>query len=109
MKLTNNNYSERKFINSEIDETNLDITSALPEEVALKIFSLLNLAELRTSCYVSKEWKLLSSNPNFWKNVIYKEIAFSNDKWAQCFGENVVKDEDRQEEFASLQIALENC
>ncbi len=34
--------------------------------------------------------------------AIYREIAFGNDKWAQCFGADVVKDEDNREEFSSL-------
>ena len=54
--------------------------------------------------FVSKKWKRLASEPVLWKNAVYKELAFGNDKWAQCFGEEVVKDEDREEEFASLPL-----
>ena len=36
------------------------------------------------------------------KKVIYNDIAFGNDKWAQCFGTDVVKNEDNREEFSSL-------
>jgi len=34
--------------------------------------------------------------------AIYKEIAFGNDKWAQCFGKDIVKGEDSREELSSL-------
>lgn len=37
-----------------------------------------------------------------WKTSIYREIAFGTDKWARCFGADVVKEEDRREELSSL-------
>jgi len=74
----------------------------LPDELILEVFSHLNLATLGTICCVSKQWKRLANEPILWKIAIYREIAFGNDKWAQCFGADVVKDEDNREEFSSL-------
>jgi hypothetical protein len=73
-----------------------------PDELALEFFSHLNLATLGTICCVSKAWKQLANDPILWKIAIYREIAFGNDKWAQCFGTDVVKNEDNREEFSSL-------
>jgi hypothetical protein len=82
-----------------------------PDAIILEIFSYLNLFTLGTMCLVSKKWKRLASDPILWKAAIYKEIAFSNDKWAQCFGPAVVKDEDKSEEFSSLpwKEFIEDC
>jgi hypothetical protein len=44
----------------------------------------------------------LTGDPILWRNAIYREIAFGNEKWARCFGEDVVRGEDRREEFSSL-------
>lgn len=85
-----------------LNETKKDPTNILPQELVLEIFSHLNLATLGTICRVSKTWKLLASEPRLWKMAIYKEIAFGNDKWAQCFGADIVKNEDNSEEFSSL-------
>jgi hypothetical protein len=74
----------------------------LPDELFLKVFSHFNLATLGIICRVSKEWKRLANDPILWKTAIYREIAFGNDKWAGCFGKDVVKDEDSKEEFSSL-------
>lgn len=90
-------YSRENF-----NETKQDPIEILPEELVLKVFSQLNLATLGTICSVNKAWKRLASDPILWKIVIYREIAFGNDKWAQCFGTDVVKNEDNREEFSSL-------
>jgi len=86
-----------------IDPQAKDPCTIIPPEVVVKhIFSHLNLATLRTICCVSNQWKWLANEPILWKIAIYREIAFGNDKWAQCFGTDVVKDEDNREEFSSL-------
>ena len=95
----NNNHNP---VNKKFDNTNQSPISSLPNELVLEIFSYLNLATLGTICRVSKEWKRLASEPILWKIAIYKEIAFGNDKWAQCFEKDVVKDEDSREEFSSF-------
>jgi len=92
-----NSYSCEDF-----NETKQDPIEILPDELVLKVFSHLNLATLGTICCVSKQWKQLANDPILWKIVIYREIAFGNDKWAQCFGTDVVKGEDNREEFSSL-------
>jgi hypothetical protein len=84
------------------NETKQDPIEILPDELVLEVFSHLNLATLGTICCVSKAWKRLANEPILWKIAIYREIAFGNDKWAQCFGADVVKDEDNREEFSSL-------
>jgi len=89
------------FIGEDFNKTRQD-PSSLPTELALEIFSHLNLATLGTICCVSKQWKRLANEPSLWKIAIYREIAFGNDKWAQCFGKDVVKDENNSEEFSSL-------
>jgi hypothetical protein len=79
----------------------------------LEIFSYLNLATLGTICRVSRRWQwLVNANDSIlWKIAIYREIAFGNDKWAKCFGANVVKNEDTKEEFSSLPLRdfIEDC
>ena len=100
---SNTNISSYENFNNKIQ----DPIAILPDELVLKIFSYLNLATLGTIYCVSKAWKQLANEPivnepNLWKTAIYREIAFGNDKWAQCFGTNVVKNEDNREEFSSL-------
>jgi hypothetical protein len=90
-----NSYSCEDF-----NETKQDFFEILPNELVLKIFSLLNCATLGTIFSVSKGLK--QNEHILWKIAIYREIAFGNDKWAQCFGADVVKDEDNREEFSSL-------
>ena len=85
-----------------LNETKQDPFKVFPNELVLEIFSRLNLARLGSICSVSKAWKQLVNRPILWKNVIYREIAFGNDKWAQCFGPDVIKNEDNKEEFSSL-------
>jgi hypothetical protein len=60
---------------------------------------------------VSKRWKQLANDPILIKTAIYKDIAFGNDKWARCFGADVVNDEDKAEEFYSLpwREYIEDC
>lgn len=84
------------------NETKQAPIERLPDELVLEVFSHLNLATIGTVCCVSKKWQPLANNPLLLKKFIYKEIAFGNDKWAQCFGPDVVKDEDNGEEFSSL-------
>ncbi|BBI17192.1 F-box protein [Neochlamydia sp. S13] len=74
----------------------------LPRELLLEIFSYLNFTSLEASSLVSKEWKQLASDPLVQKKVVYQDIAFSNKKWAICFGKESVKGEDLKEEFFSL-------
>ena len=100
---SNTNISSYENFNNKIQ----DPIAILPDELVLKIFSYLNLATLGTIYCVSKAWKQLANEPivnepNLWKTAIYREIAFGNDKWAQCFGADVIKDEDSKEEFSSL-------
>ena len=94
------------FVNEEFDKTKQDPINLIPGELVLEVFSHLNLATLGTICCVSKEWKRLASKPTLWKIAIYREIAFGNDKWAQCFGKDIVKDEDSREEFSSLPLDI---
>lgn len=98
-KSVGNSYSCENF-----NETKQDSIEILPDELVLEVFSHLNLATLGTICCVNKAWKRLANEPKpmLWKIAIYREIAFGNDKWAQCFGTDVVKDEDNIEEFSSL-------
>lgn len=86
----------------DVNETKQDPIEIFSYEVVLKIFSHLDLATLGTICRVSKRWKGLADEPKLWKIAIYREIAFGNHKWAQCFGADVVKDENNREEFSSL-------
>jgi len=86
-------------IDNEIIQDPIEI---LYDELVLEVFSHLNLATLGTICYISKAWKRLVNEPILWKIAIHREIAFGNNKWAQCFGADVVKDEDNKEEFSSL-------
>ena len=73
-----------------------------PHELIYEIFTHFNLATLGTVCCVNNAWQQLGNKPNLWKIAIYKEIAFGNDKWAQCFGSDIVKDEVSGEDFDSL-------
>ncbi len=102
MSLIEYNNIGNGFVSEEFNTTKQDPIHSLPDELILEVFSHLNLATLGTICCVSKEWKRLANEPILWKIAIYREIAFGNDKWAQCFGKDVVKDEDSTEEFSSL-------
>ena len=102
MSLSVNKNVNASYVSKNSNETIRDPISIFPDEVVVKVFSHLNLATLGSICCVSKKWKRLASEPILWKIVIYREIAFGNDKWAQCFGTDVVKDEDNREEFSSL-------
>jgi len=64
----------------------------------------LNLASLNRSSCVSKKWRQLASKPLLWKKAIHRELAFGIAQWAQCCGEDAIKDESRQEEFSSLPL-----
>ncbi len=81
-----------------------DPIEVLPDELILEVFSYFDLYTLRNICLVSKAWKRLTNEPILWKIAIYREIAFGNDKWALCFGTDVVKNEDNTEEFSSLPL-----
>ncbi len=94
------------FVSEEFNKIKQHPIHSLPDELVLEVFSHLNLATLGTICCVSKEWKRLASEPILWKIAIYREIAFGNDKWAQCFGKDIVKDEDSKEEFSSLPLDI---
>ncbi len=85
-----------KYFN-EIKQDSIEI---IPDGPILEVFYRLNLATLGTICCINKAWKRLAKEPM--KIAIYREIAFGNDKWAQCFGTDVVKGEDNVEEFSSL-------
>jgi hypothetical protein len=92
-----NSYSCENF-----NKIKQDFLEILPKELVVEVFSHLNLATLGTICCVNKAWKRLVNESILWKMAIYKEIAFGNDKWVQCFGTDVVKNEDNKEEFSSL-------
>ena len=96
-----NEPSHQYTINQDFGESDVLIT-ILPVELLLEIFSYLNLAVLGVSCRVSKEQKQLAREPILWKRAVYQEIAFSHKKWELCFGKEIVKDEDSEEEFSSL-------
>jgi hypothetical protein len=67
------------------------------------IMSFLDLQSLGRCCIVSKTWKrAVDDAPELWQSIIYRELAFGNDKWAHCFGPDVIKDEPFGEDFASL-------
>jgi len=111
MSLIVSRNAANSFIGEDFNKPRQDPTSFFSEELVLQIFSHFNLATLGTICCVSKEWKRLANESTLWKSAIYREIAFGNDKWAQCFGKDVVKDEDNREEFSSLpcQEFIEDC
>jgi hypothetical protein len=67
------------------------------------IMSFLDLQSLGRSCCVSRKWKRAAyDEPQLWKSIIYRQIAFGNDKWAKCFGSGIIKDEPVGADFASL-------
>ena len=98
----------------------IPLLSTIPMELISNILSFispdpvkpyLDLATLGTFCLVSKKKNELASDPLLWKIAIYRERAFGNSKWAKCFGDEVVKDEDHEEEFLSLpwKDYIEDC
>jgi len=91
------------YYNQEIEITQ-DFINICSEELIQEIFSYLNLASFNRSSCVSKKWRQLASEPLLWKNAIYGELAFGIAQWAQCCGEEAIKDESRQEEFSSLPL-----
>lgn len=79
----------------------------IPDEIALEIFSNLNLSNLAAICRVCKKWQILVNDPFVKKSAIYKEISvFDNDKWIKYFGEGIVKDEDKYEAIASIPLNI---
>ena len=81
-----------EFRDLNFKETGRDPLVVLPKELVLEIFFHLNLPvnlpALGTLCCVSKQWKQIAKE--VCKNVIYRSIAFGNDKWARYFGKEVV-------------------
>ncbi len=82
----------------------IDPTKKFCDGLVLKIFSYFNFANLGNCCSVSKAWNRLAKDPTLWKIAIHRELAFGNAQWAQCFGPDVVKDEDNWEEYSSLPL-----
>jgi hypothetical protein len=67
------------------------------------IMSFLDSQSVARSREVSWTWKrAVDDIPGLWQSIIYRELAFGNDKWAQCFGPDVIKDEPVGEDYASL-------
>ena len=67
------------------------------------IMSFLDFQSVARCRIVSRAWKrAVDDIPGLWQSIIYRELAFGNDKWAQCFGPDVIKDEPVGEDFASL-------
>lgn len=93
----NNSLPNNDGGSAEISQDPLDI---LTSRIMLKILSNLDSTTFETLLCVSKRWSAFIE-----KAVIYTEVAFGNDKWAEYFGPNVVKDEDNEEEFNSLPAA----
>lgn len=102
MSLKVNPYSDPFLVYQELIHP-IDI---LTPEIILEIFAYLNLQTLATCTLVRKEWKQLASTLSLWKSAIYTELAFGNNQWAKHFGEDVVKNEDMHEEFASLPLDI---
>ena len=100
----NNNINNNNYIELEKKEpTTPSILKDFPDELILEIFSYLSFDDLATLRLVSKTWNQIATDEKLTKKKeIYTKIAFGNDKWARCFGDDMVKDEDRDEEFASL-------
>lgn len=85
-----------------LDKKLKDPCDIFPKEMIEEIFSHLTLKDIRNCCLVCKNWKKIASNPLIWKKAIYKEIAFSNEKWIRHFGKDIIEVEDNAEEFKSL-------
>ncbi|HRD55492.1 MAG TPA: F-box protein [Parachlamydiaceae bacterium] len=102
MSLISDQSIGNSYIYQNVNEIKQDPIKILLDELVFLVFSHLNLATLGTICCVSKAWKRLANDPILWKIAIYREIAFGNDKWVQCFGTDVIKDEDNKEELFSL-------
>jgi hypothetical protein len=73
----------------------------IPREVVSLIFSYLNLHDLGVSRRVSKKWMERASQPDLWKAVICRELAFSSKNWAQ-WNADIVKGVDFAKEHLSL-------
>jgi hypothetical protein len=101
MNLTAINGSNPNAVNQGVDTTIQNPVGYFPEELVLKIFSYLNLNTLGTISNI-RQWKELVNGVI--ELTIRREMAFGNDKWAQYFGEDAIKDEDRTEEFSSLPL-----
>lgn len=86
----------------DFDNIKQDPLERLPDELVLKIFSYLDFNTLGRICLVSKKWKQIASDETLWKKVEVYDKAVSNKKWAQWFGESVVKGENLEEEWKSL-------
>lgn len=87
---------------SVVQSTTQDPANVLPDDMMKLIFSHLDLSSLEAIRQVSKTWRILAGDDLLWKNVIYREIAFSNRDWKRCFGPEVLSHEDCREEWNSL-------
>ncbi len=105
------NQNSTTYSNENFNEIKHDPINILPDELVLEVFSRLTLATLGIICSISKEWERLASDPILLKKTIYREVAFGNDKWAQYFGKDAVKDEDNKDEWSSLpwKDFIEDC
>ncbi len=74
----------------------------IPNELIVEIFLNLNLTTIGRVCCTIKNWKKLAYESDVWKTAIYREVAFTNAKWAEQLGENAPKGENDEEEFSSL-------
>lgn len=84
------------------ETTQTSFATLIPPELIAYIFSYLELNTLAVTRNVCTKQKDITDTYHLQKNFIYKEFAFGYDKWAQCFGADSVKNEDKKEEFASL-------
>jgi hypothetical protein len=84
-----------------IDLRAADPCTIIPPEVVVHIFSYLKLHELAAMRMVSKEWHRCANTPILWKEVIYREFAFSSKDWAERDAD-LVKDVDMRQEMLSL-------
>jgi hypothetical protein len=104
MNINNNTFFFRDSITEDWtkkDPTAQDPCAIIPREVVGLIFSHLNLHDLGVSSRVSKKWMTWASQPDLWKAVICRELAFSSKNWAQ-WNADIVKDVDLAKEYLSL-------
>ncbi|MFI0434897.1 MAG: F-box protein [Parachlamydiaceae bacterium] len=111
MSLTVSESVVSSYSSKNINATKQDPIQIIPDGLVLEVFSYLNIDGIGACRRVSEAWKKLANNPILLKRVYYREIAFGIDKWAEYFGENAVKDEDKEEEFSScpLKAFIQDC
>lgn len=109
-------YFNNTFLSTFTDNTTnhkKNPVDVLSKEIIFEIFYCLNLSSLSHSSQVNRKWKNLAYKPILWKTCIYRELAFTCNRWAYHLNLNlkdlelVQADSKEEHDLLPLRIAKE--